>query len=91
MKYVHNKKQPIFTTRFIINTILIDVVVIILVIIGTKLYNNYMITHDVKTINSWCTQVVCAVVDPNTGEAHQVEVEAVQDGQNNENIEVMEI
>lgn len=92
MKYVYNKPQPAVSTQFIINMVIFDVIVIILAIIGAKVFSNYMIVHDTKTINSWCSQVTCAVVDPETGNGYEVKVEAVPNGKiNAEQYEVEEI
>lgn len=67
MKYVHGKCQPAISKRYIVNMLIVDAFVILAVLIGSKLYGNYLVRRDAQTIRTWCESIVCVYIDPKTG------------------------
>lgn len=53
--------------QFIARLIICDMVFILLLLFGLKIYHNYMAQHDVQTIKACCQTVLCVRIDPNTG------------------------
>ena len=53
--------------RFFALMFMFDALFIVLFLFGVRLYHNYMVEHDVQTIQTWCQQVLCVKIDPNTG------------------------
>lgn len=53
----------VFFTRMLV----FNVLAIMLILAGSKFYNNQMAHRDAATVKSWCQQVLCVYIDPATG------------------------
>lgn len=81
MKYVYNQPQKAITPRFIITMIFCDMVILLAILIGSRLYHNYLVVRDAKTIGAWCEQVLCVYIDPVTGIGYPATPEVVPEPQ----------
>lgn len=92
MRYHH--RYGVDTTswpKFFAIMFMADAVFILMLLIAVRIYNNYMVVHDVQTIQKWCQTVLCVQIDPRTGVGTPAVPEAVPDDKQPTNVDIHEI